>query len=229
MFEVLLSEKMDPFYQNISSFPTIVYTFCLALCVLYWLVAVLGLIDIGVLDFVIPSVDEGFELDATQPYSNAEALAGLMLKHGLYGVPVTVIISFLSLFGWLLSFYMVHFSFGIIPEGFLQIIAGIVVLIISFYVSVLMTSVLTGMLRPLFRKAQQETTKLVLGQTAIVRTSRVDRVFGEALLEDGGAGLILKVRSSGDETFIKGDKVILLEYLENENTYRVISEKEFTS
>ena len=61
----------------------------------------------------------------------------------------------------------------------------------------------------------------------MVRTSRVDNDFGEAVLEDGGAGLILKVRSTGDATFVKGDRVVLLEHLKNENVYRVVSEAEF--
>ena len=81
--------------------------------------------------------------------------------------------------------------------------------------------------RPLCRKARQETVKHVLGQTAIVRTSRVDQGFGEALLEDGGAGLIFKVRATGDDVFARGDRVVLFEHLPDENVYRVISESEF--
>jgi len=54
MFAILLSERMDPFYQNISSFPTAIFTFLLAVVTLYWVVAVLGLVDIDVLDFDIP-------------------------------------------------------------------------------------------------------------------------------------------------------------------------------
>ena len=92
----------------------------------------------------------------------------------------------------------------------------------------MITAQLIKPLRPLFKKAEQETLKKILGQTVIVRTSRVDKEFGEAILEDGGAGLILKVRSSGDETFKKGDVIVLLEYLEKNNTYRVISEQDFT-
>ena len=62
-----------------------------------------------------------------------------------------------------------------------------------------------------------------------MRTSRVDENFGEATLDDGGAGLILKVRSAENETFVKGDCVVILERLNNDTIYRVISEKEFNS
>jgi len=227
MFAILLSEGMNPFYQNISSFPTVVFTFFLLLTVLYWLVAVLGLVEVDVLDFDLPDAEGGLDINANNQLSSAEALAGLMLRLGLHGVPVTIIVSIISLFGWLTSYYIVHFSFGMVPDGIVQYLAGIPVFLLSLYIGVMITAFLIKPLRPLFKKAQQHTPKLVLGQAAIVRTSRVDNNFGEATLEDGGAGLILKVRATDDKTFSKSDRVVLLEYIESTNAYRVISEKEF--
>ena len=95
------------------------------------------------------------------------------------------------------------------------------------YLAVMMTSVAIRPLRPLFQKAQQQTVKHVLGQVAIVRSSRVDQDYGEAVMEDGGAGLILKIRAGADTSFTKGDRVVMLEYQPEKNTYRVISEAEF--
>ncbi len=224
MFAILLHESMDPFYQNIASFPTVVFTFLLAIVVLYWIVAVLGLVDIDVLDFDLPD-SAGANPDSGM--SNANVLAGLMLKLGLHGVPVTIIVSLIALTGWLLSYFIVHFTFGFIPDGVLEFIAGIPVLFVSLYVSAMLTALLIKPMRPLFKKASQETIKNILGQTAIVRTSRVDQSFGEARLEDGGAGLILKVRSGEGATFKAGDRVVLLEYLVEQNAYRVVSEEDF--
>ncbi len=226
MFAILLSDKMDPFYQNISSFPTVIFTFLLALCVLYWLVAVLGFVDLDFLDIDIPNPDGDIGL-GDQDISTPDALAGLMLKLGLYGVPVTIIVSILSLIGWFISYYAVYFLFDYIPDGFLHYLAGIPILIGSFYLSALVTGRLIRPLRPFFKSATQDTVKLILGQTAIVRTSRVDDQFGEATLNDGGAGLIIKVRATGNETFTKGDRVVLLEYIPEQHLYRVISEAEF--
>ncbi len=227
MFAIFLTEGMDPFYQNIASFPTVFFTFFLAITVLYWLVAVLGFVEIDILDFDLPETDGAFAVDA-DGLSNPDVLAGLMLRFGLHGVPVTVIISFISLFGWLLSYYAVHFLFGLVPGAFLEFLVGIPILFGSLYVAVMITAVVIKPLRPLFKKAQQQTVKHILGQTAIVRTSRVDQGFGEAMLEDGGAGLILKVRATGDDEFVKGDRVVLLEHLKEENVYRVVSEQEFS-
>jgi hypothetical protein len=227
MFAILLHESMDPFYQNISSFPTVFFTLFLALALFYWVVAILGLVDIEILDFDIPDGQGGLHANPDTGLSNANVLAGLMLKLGLRGVPVTIILTLMSLIGWILCYYLVHFSFGWIPDGILEFLAGIPILVVSLYVSAMLTALLITPLRPLFRKATQETIKNVLGQTAIVRTSRVDEKFGEAVLEDGGAGLILKVRSTEGETFKSGDRVVLLEYLSEQNAYRIVSEETF--
>ena len=225
MFAIFLSKGMDPFYQNISSFPTAIFTLVLAICILYWLLAVFGIVDLDILGF--DALDADFDLDSE--VSTANALAGVMLKFGLNGVPVTIIISFLSLFGWLASYYCMHYLAALIPAGVLFYLFGMLVLIASFWLAVLLTAMIVKLLHPFFRKVEQQTIKRILGQSAVVRTSKVTDSFGEAFLNDGGAGLILKVRSNNDQTFVKGDKVVLLEYLESDNVYRVISEQDFNS
>jgi hypothetical protein len=228
MFAILLSDKMDPFYQNIGTFPTLIYTILLVVCVLYWAGAVLGFVDLDFLDFDLDGLDlDGADINADSTHSTPDVLAGLLLRFGLVGVPVTVSITILTLVGWLLCYYAVHFIFGFIPGSLLKFAGGIAVLFGTLYVSAMVTGVLIKPIRPLFLKATQETIKQVLGQTAIVRTSRVDNDFGEASLDDGGAGLILKVRTTGSDHFSKGDKVVIYEKLSEQNIYRVISEEEF--
>lgn len=229
MFAIFLSKDMDPFYQNISSFPTAVFTLIFIVCLLYWLIAILGFIDIDFLDtdMDIASHDPS-GLDIQHDLSSVDVLAGLLLRFGLYGVPLTIIISFIALFGWFFCYYIVHYLFGFIADGWLHFLAGIPVFLFALYSAVLITAQLIKPLRLLFKKTEQQTLKKILGQIAIVRTSRVDNKFGEAIFEDGGAGLVLKVRSIGDETFKKGDAVVLLEYLDEKNTYRVISEQDFS-
>jgi len=187
----------------------------------------LGLVEIDVLDFDIPDLDGELDINPDSGLTNANVLAGLMLRLGLTGVPVTIIISLLALFGWIICYYLVHFLSSWVPDGLLYYVVGFLGVVFSLYVAAKITSIVVKPLRPLFEKAQQEATKHILGQTAIVRTLRVDNTFGEAFLEDGGAGLILKVRTRDDQTFKKGDRVVLLEYQKINNIYYVISEEDF--
>jgi hypothetical protein len=231
MFAIFLTEGMNPFYQNISSFPTLIYTILLVVCVIYWAGAVLGLIDLEVLDLGIEGFDTSGDISGDvggdSPHSTPDVLAGLLLRFGLVGVPLTISLSIIVLIGWLLCYYVVHFVFPYVPGSLLKLAAGVPVLLATLYIAAHITGVVIRPLRPLFAKATQDTIKHVLGQTAIVRTSRIDNDFGEVNLDDGGAGLILKARTTGDDRFVKGDKVVILEMLEDQNVYRVISEQEF--
>lgn len=227
MFAVFLSNKMDPFYEIIVSFPTVIFTVFLIFSIFYWALAVLGLVDIDVLDFEVP---ESANINsAGDAFSLLNILSGLMLKLGLNGVPVAIVASLVTLFGWLFSFLAVFFLFPIIPTAILKFLVGILIFIGTAYCAAIVTAWLIKPLRPLFLASNQEVQRNILGQSAVVRTGVVDKTFGEALIEDGGAGLIVKVRSYKDETFKRGERVVLIEYLASENIYRVVSEAEFTA
>ena len=223
MFAILLSDAMDPFYRNVASFPTLLWTILLGLCALYWLGAVLGVVDLDVLDASLGTADLNAGSDAT----NADVLAGLLLRFGLTGVPLPVSLSILALVGWLVSYYAVHVLFAPIPEGVLRWLAGVPLLAVTFVAAAWVTSRLIRPLRPLFRNASAESAKHLLGQVATVRTSRVDDAFGEATMEDGGAGLVVKVRAPAGNGFTVGSRVVLYERLGDGTVYRVMSEAEF--
>jgi len=221
MFAVLLSKNMDPFYQNISSFPTVLYTILLALCIIYWAGAVLGLFDIDMLN-----IEADIDLPG-DPGATPDVLAGLLIKFKLVGVPVIVTLSLIALIGWIISYYLAHFILGTTSSTLLRILIGLPIFAVSLLAASWLTSMAIKPLRRLFKYSSTETHKHIIGQTAVVRTMRVDNNFGEASLADGGAGLILKVRSTGEDKFSKGDRVVIFERLNDDNIYRVISEKEF--
>ncbi|WP_083607943.1 OB-fold-containig protein [Teredinibacter haidensis] len=222
MFAIFFTEAMDPFYAICSSFPTVIFTVLLIFCVLYWVLAVLGLVDIDFLDFDISDdIDLGDELN------NLNVMSGLLLKLGLNGVPFTIVMTMIALLGWMISFFVVYFLYPWVPGVILEFLVGIPVLVGSTYLAAMLTAAMIKPLRPIFKSANQQVEKSIVGQIAIVRTGRVDQSFGEATVEDGGAGLIVKIRSYKDETFSRGDHVVLLEYLATENIYKVISENDF--
>ena len=211
----------------ISSFPTAVFTFVLGIAVLYWIFALFGFVEIDALDVDVPELDGQMSLNAQGEHTFAEMFSGLLMKLGLNGVPLTIVISFIALAGWMISYYISLFSVTLFGHGWIRYITGIPIFFASLYAAVLITAQVIKPLRKFFAKAEQQIQKVILGQAAVVRSSRVDQDFGEAFLDDGGAGLILKVRAIGGAQFHHGDKVVLLEYDANKNSYRVISEEEF--
>ncbi|QLC74079.1 DUF1449 family protein [Pseudomonas sp. LPB0260] len=209
---------MDIFLQSALAFPTLLFSFLLSLAILYWCVAALGILEVDLLDIEADSA-----LDSLQP----EGLAGLLLKLGLNGVPVTLVLTLLCFFAWLVSYFAELFVLRYLPLELLRYPLGILVAGVALLLAVPVSAALCRPLRPLFRKLEATSSKSVLGQTAVVRSGRVSLSHGEALLEDGGAGLILRVRAEEARGFKRGDRVVLLEYLEGEHAYRVITEDEF--
>ncbi|HTF95881.1 MAG TPA: DUF1449 domain-containing protein [Cellvibrio sp.] len=216
---------MNEFLLTIFSFPTVIYTFFLGVAVLYWICAAFGLLELEILDANLPDVDG--HLHAHAEHSFAETFAGILLRLGLNGVPVTVVITFIAIIGWLISYYLSYFELVLLGYGWVRFVVGIPILVFSFYIAILVTAQLIKPIRKLFAKTEQFVEKKILGQTAIVRSSVVNANAGEANFDDGGAGLIVKVRAMGEQQFKRGDRVVLLEYRAEEHVYSVISEAEF--
>jgi len=213
---------MDKFIENITSFPTGIYTLLLLVCIGLMLISVLGLIDIDGVDVDLDAnVDLELDVDTNSQIESGttNVLSGLLIKYKLVGVPITISITLLILIGWMLSYYIVHFVVPFKTGTMFRYLSGL---------PIFLGTLLISPIRKMFRDASKEKEKLIIGQVATVRTSKVDHSFGEVALNDGGAGLILKVRATGDEVFKTGDKVVVFEKIDAENNiYRVISEEDF--
>lgn len=216
---------MNDFLLISFSFPTVIFTVVLIVAVIYWLCAAFGLLDLELLD-VDASGFEG-QLHAHAEHSFAESFAGILLRLGLNGVPVTLIITLIGMIGWLVSYYLNYAELALFGYSWIRWLFGIPIFLFSAYVAILTTAQIIKPLRKLFAKAEQHTEKKILGQVAIVRSSKVDAHMGEANFDDGGAGLILRVRSSGESQYVRGDRVVLLEFNAEEHLFKVVSEEEF--
>lgn len=220
MFAILLNKDMDTFYQIISSYPTVLFTVGLILAAVFWGVAVLGLVDIGILDVADVL---NFDIDAGDV---PDGVAGIVLRFHLDGVPLTISLSFIFLLGWISSYFGIYFSEGLNFFWPVRIVLDTGIFFISLFMAIKITSFLIRPLKPFFKHLQKHSIKVLIGKTAVVRTLRLDANFGEVYIEDGEAGLVLKARSYGAE-YRKGDRVVLVEYNKEKNNYNVVIEDEF--
>lgn len=217
---------MELFWGIFFSFPVVIFSGLLTLCVLYWLTAAIGILTVDCLDVDL-DIDMG-DLSTDIP-GNASGFAGLLLKLGFNQVPMTLVITLISLLGWLISYF--SFRFFILPFSNLTLvyyIVGLLVLFIAFIVAVYLTAYIIKPLRPLFNKLNiTQDHKVLLGQSVVIRSSAVNEIKGEAIYEDGGASLILQVRCKEPNQFKRHDKAILLRYDETDNSYEIVSLEEF--
>tara|TARA_R110000850_G_scaffold40574_2_gene104366 strand:- start:23 stop:679 length:657 start_codon:yes stop_codon:yes gene_type:complete len=212
-----MQEAFFVFITKISLYPTIVFTGLVMFVTLYWVVSLLGMADMDSVDFGESGSDA-----AVSDLSLTGFFTGLMLKFGLYGVPLVIILSLVSLIGWLLSYLYTSFLHQNFDSGVLYYVFGTGALIFVLVVSMWLTGMIISPIRKNIARIPKRNSANNVGKIAIVRTLSVTDKHGEAELNDGGAGLILKVRSDNSTSLLKkGDRVMLIAYLEETNTYQV--------
>ncbi|GAA0797368.1 OB-fold-containig protein [Psychrobacter piscatorii] len=217
-----MQEAFLVFITKISLYPTIIFTGLVMFVTLYWVVSLLGMTDMDSVDLG----DAGGDVDVSN-LSSTGFFTGLMLKFGLYGVPLIIILSLISLIGWLLSYLYTSFLHQNVDSGILYYLFGTGALIFVLVVSMWLTGLIISPIRKNIAKIPKRNSSSNVGKIAVVRTLSVTDKHGEAALNDGGAGLILKIRSDMSDNQLKqGDKVVLVEYLDNTNTYRVTPVKD---
>lgn len=134
-------------------------------------------------------------------------LATLVSALRLKDAPLTVVLSFFSLFGWTLSgLAMLTLEPMLALPGWM---IGIPVLLGAILVSLVLTSLVVRPLAPLFATRHAKRHVHLVGRVAVVSTGKVDQGFGQATLEDGGAGLILQVRADPSLGLVRGDRCLI--------------------
>ena len=194
---------MSDFIAGIFTFPTVFYSGLLVLVLLYWLVAGFGLGD-----FEGSEGDVALDTDLDIGESSL-SVSSLLSKFKLDGIPITISLSFIILASWVLSFLAVYFIYPMLPSGWVQIAIGAWILILAPVVGAIIVSPLLQPLKPIFKRQPQQQAKDLIGKTVKVRSGKVTATVGEAVLQDGGAGLILKIRCTVDNTIARGDLVRL--------------------
>lgn len=203
---------MNDFLQTALTFPTLVYSVLLFVSAVYWLLAVTGLADADPLDG-----DAG----------DAGGAAAMLARLGLAGVPLMVAATVFSLAAWLGTYFVHLLVLPRLPEG-LRLPAAVATLLGMTVPATAATSLL---LRPVGRAVARLRPVAVddvslVGQTGVLLTQTLGPDHGQASVDDGGAGLVLQVRLDEPNGLKRGDRIVLIEYLEGQNAYRVVSEQQ---
>ena len=216
---------MEIYVGIFLSFPVVIFTGLLTLSILYWLFAAIGLFSIDCLDF-----DFGTDMDFDMYHAEipSSGLGGVLMKFGFNQVPLTLIITLISLIGFIISYFCHHFFLLPIYEvPWLYYLAGSCTFLIVLIIATFLTAYIIRPIRPLFKQLNSTTHNSLLGQSVVIRSSVVNDIKGEAIYEDGGAGLILQVRCYVPNQFKRNDVVILLSYDSTTNSYQIVSVDEF--
>ena len=145
--------------------------------------------------------------------------AGLLATFGLAGVPITLSFSLLFLFAWTSTLCSAAWLLPWLPQGLAYDIAGLGVLIASFLLAVYITGKITRPLSKVFVTHEARSNRSLLAKSCQITSMKVNERFGQAKVEDGGAGLIISVRAAAPNDFKKGDTALIYEYDPDKNLY----------
>jgi hypothetical protein len=207
---------MEQLLEVASQFPTVIYSTVLGVVVVYLLIGMLGLVDLGLAGDADLELDVGSDVDVS-----IGGLTGLMLTFGLTGVPFTLVISIVTLICWLISFYLQFYILNWLPDGWLFYLMGAIASFIIFVISLPLTAIVIRPLKGMFKSVEATESHHLVGNSATIVTGTVSETFGQARLFNNGAEMLLDVRCDPEHILKKGDKVLLIEYLTEKYAYIV--------
>ncbi|HSR52097.1 MAG TPA: hypothetical protein VLV83_14795 [Acidobacteriota bacterium] len=230
---------MTEFLSEILAFPTVLFTVLLGLCLLYWLTVILGALDLDLFDSLLglegaegaleslealDAVDAVEAVDAVDAAGGADAAdaasGGFLDSLGIGGVPVLISLTFLSLFGWMVSYLGMRLVDD--PAWVLggAVTAGLV-LLVSLGLGMLGAVVAVRPMRRFFNTPDARTHSSLVGSICTIATSSVDAEFGQAEIDDSGAGLLVQVRCGAGNQLKRGDKALIFDYDPKKQAFRV--------
>jgi hypothetical protein len=178
---------MGEFFDAALAFPAALFTFMLAVLIGYWLLVLLGVLDLD---------DDG-----------ADLVAGL----GFCGVPAGIALSLVVIIGWFTSLVGTVVLAGM-PTG-PRIGLGIGVLLVAIVLGLFVTRLLVMPLRKILQPQPPASRSDFVGRTCVIRTGTVAADFGQAEVHaEDGSSAIVQVRQSGQDDLRAGTLALIYEY-----------------
>lgn len=220
-------------WQMLSSFPSVIPSYLLAILLIYWLFSMLGLVDMGDNLEVDAGADMADGLDAGHTthvdgeHADLHSLAGYLVALGLGGVPFSIVVSLLVFFTWLATtllhrYFLLAFGFDLIGD-MLRLGMGCLVLFFSAVCSIRLAAYTIKPMRPLFVKHHARSKQSLVGLICHITTQNVNEKFGRAQVADTGVNLNIRVWASSPNTLRKDSAALILSYNEENQQYEVVA------
>ena len=212
---------MSSLFAALTSFPAVVYTVLLGVVLVYWLLAIIGLVDFEAGADVDIGADAGDIGDAGD--GGPEGLSGLaawLVAFGLNGVPFSIVVSLLTLVGWFLTGMASLTLLPLVPDA-LRWAAGAGVLLAAAALSIVIAAQLVRPMRGLFVTHRAISNAALVGQVCKVLTGVVDERQGRAEVAQRGAGINIRVWAPAPNSLRRGDAALITEYDSARQRYRI--------
>jgi hypothetical protein len=205
-------------WQLLGSFPTAIPTVLLSVLLIYWLLSMIGLVDMG------DAADLDFHVDAghaAHDVPDLHTLAGYLVALGLGGVPLSVAASVLVFFTWLLTALAHQYLLAWLPGDVLRWAAGAGVLLAAAGLSIPLSARVLKPMRGLFVKHAARSNASLVGLECRIVTGSVDQRFGRAEVAAHGASINIRVWAAVPNTLARNSSAIIVGYDDATQQYEV--------
>lgn len=195
------------------------FTVLMLLMLLYWIMVVLGTLDIDFLDFDLDvEGDVDVDVDGVMDGAAGGFVDGFCAFFYIGTIPLTILLSILIISMWFISII----ANGLInPSG--SMVLGFPIAAGNVIVSPFVCKVVCMPLKKLFSGLSSAgTIHDVVGRICTVTTTQVSTKMGQAEVPTGGAPVLINVVADGSHVFHKGDEAVVIEK-DNEKGVYVIA------
>lgn len=173
----------------------------------------------GAFEGQLSTADNGFDLTDGDGHASG-LMAALIGALHLRSVPATVVFSLVIAFSWLICVVAMQITTRSFPS-LMGLGVSIPVLVVAPLMSLPLTSLAVRPISKLLVTRHAPSKTDLIGRTCVVRTGSVTERFGEATLEDGGAGLVIRVRIQGPVKLSRGEHALIVDWDAERETFLV--------
>ncbi|TAG11182.1 MAG: hypothetical protein EAZ42_01790 [Verrucomicrobia bacterium] len=195
---------MFELFQASISQHQILLTLALGLVVIYWLMVIIGVLDLET-DAPDAFVDHHGSTDLTHDATTGSIWMSTGRILGFAKVPIVVWASFIILFMWFLSLAL-NQSWN--PAATTS--RALILLIPNFFISAIITKIVTIPISKLYAAMAEgdPESEVVLGRTGTITSTEADETYGQVEIPAKGAPLLINVRTlPGSPALTKGTTV----------------------
>ena len=193
------------------------YSMALTLIVLYWLLVVIGLLNVETFDF---DVDADVDVGGDADFDGGELETGTAGGFSMLGflnmgeVPIMFYATIVVLCMWVNS---VKLNEWFNPEG--NGWFALALAIPNFFASVFVAKLVLQPVR-IYRRKRQHKTSLV-GKVCVVTSLELNNKFGRCEVPTDSSPILVNARTAKNEVLLKGDPAVIVKHLPEEGFFIV--------
>jgi hypothetical protein len=218
MFVVFLTGMVDVLFSAPNILPTIIFGFVIS----YWLLVILGALDISSLDIEVDfDVEADIEIDyeadlASTGEHDISFLNNVLRFFNLKDLPLMFFLTF-WIFPTLFATVIVIQQFGI-SSFFTSLAIFLPIGFVSLFISKFTTLPFVKMFKAL--EDESESALDLLGRVVTIKFPISETIIGQAEAFENGSSLLLNVKTKNG-AMQKGDQAMIIKYISKNDCYLV--------